>query len=139
MDSFRGEDVDANNFGKKTAKADLDKSVFELEQDHQNLTGVREGPDYDINIDRLVNYVGPIASYKKHRSMQIWVNQESDPIFADEAVFLNIQKNSKLIDWMDGRYAMEQNNLAVGEDEGEVIGNDNGPISQEDIWIKIDF
>ena len=62
----------------------------------------------NFNDDNMKHYVGPIACYRKHKTMFIWENQAQDPIFADEAVFVNIQKNnSSLIDWIGGRFAVE--------------------------------
>ena len=95
------------------------------------------------NVASMIEFVGPIAQYKKHSRMQIWENVPVHPLFQDP-VFVKLEKNSDQIDWVNGRYAIEQSDLmnGIGDDQ-DANGADQekkkGADDEDDVFIKVYF
>eukprot|EP00354_Favella_ehrenbergii_P007095 CAMPEP_0170454622 /NCGR_PEP_ID=MMETSP0123-20130129/2811_1 /TAXON_ID=182087 /ORGANISM="Favella ehrenbergii, Strain Fehren 1" /LENGTH=104 /DNA_ID=CAMNT_0010717393 /DNA_START=165 /DNA_END=479 /DNA_ORIENTATION=+ len=72
--------------------------------------------------DDLVNFIGPIAQYKKNSERDFWQNEALNDLFAGERVFTKMENNSTSVRWINGRYSLEQSSIGggkVADDEEE--------------------
>ena len=145
-DSYRGSYVKAfkpsTKFGQ-TEDEQVDKGIFHVTPVQMDLSGKESSNDEtkgSQNIE-LLNYIGPVAMYKKNAERDYWQNEPLNELFAGDRVFTKMENNSTSVGWNNGRYTMEQSSLSGGallnmnEDDEESKKN----TGLSDIWCKVEF
>lgn len=58
--------------------------------------------------------MGPIAQYRKNPERPFWQSEPMNDLFAGDRVFYKMENNSTSVQWIGGRYSLEQSSIGGG-------------------------